>query len=70
MVLDVVEEEEEAGDYVARRQRVVRSSYEEDVYHNDHTSTWGSWYNKTLGWGYKCCYNTDKLSYCSGIKGR
>ena len=37
---------------------------------NDHSSVWGSWYNPTLGWGYQCCYGTDKLAYCSGTKGR
>ena len=69
LVLDVVEEEDEV-DLTSRRKRVVRSKYEEDVFINDHTSVWGSWYNPTLGWGYSCCYNTDKLSFCAGIKGK
>lgn len=33
-------------------------------------AVWGSWFNKYLGWGYSCCYSTQKHSYCLGIKGR
>lgn len=37
---------------------------------NDHTTVWGSWYNKLLGWGYACCHSTEKYSYCLGNKGK
>ena len=53
-----------------RAKKVVKSRYEEDVFINDHLSVWGSWYSKYLGWGFACCYATDKFSYCPGIKGR
>jgi pre-mRNA-processing factor SLU7 len=53
-----------------RGSKVIRSKYEEDVMVNDHLAVWGSWYNKYLGWGYSCCYSTQKMSYCLGLKGR
>lgn len=40
------------------------SKYEEDIYYNNHTSIWGSWWNEHLGWGYKCCHSNTKLSEC------
>ena len=53
-----------------RARKVAKSRYEEDVFVNDHTSVWGSWYNKSLGWGYDCCHSNEKTSYCVGIKGK
>jgi pre-mRNA-processing factor SLU7 len=49
---------------------VAKSKYEEDVFSNDHTAVWGSWYNKYLGWGYDCCHANEKTAYCVGLKGR
>ena len=46
-----------------------KSRYPEDVYINDHTSVWGSWWNQFLGWGYTCCHNNLKMSMCNGTKG-
>ncbi|KAL1563477.1 pre-mRNA-splicing factor SLU7-like isoform X3 [Salvia divinorum] len=37
------------------------SKYEEDVYTNNHTNVWGSWW-KNHQWGYKCCHQTDFLN--------
>lgn len=49
---------------------VVRTKYEEDIYHQNHTSVWGSFYNrKTASWGYTCCHSCLKSSYCLGKKG-
>jgi len=48
---------------------VVRSSYEEDVYINNHTATWGSWWSSGQ-WGYKCCHQVVKNSYCTGDAGK
>ncbi|GER49087.1 pre-mRNA-splicing factor SLU7 [Striga asiatica] len=45
-----------------------KSKYEEDVYINNHTSVWGSWW-KDHQWGYKCCQQTVKNSYCTGVAG-
>jgi len=47
---------------------VSKSKYEEDVYINNHTSVWGSWW-KDHQWGYKCCKQTIKNSYCTGLAG-
>ena len=45
--------------------------FQEDVYHNNHTSTWGSYYDRRTGkWGYKCCHSVIKMSYCTGEEGR
>ncbi|KAI5747955.1 hypothetical protein M8J77_020385 [Diaphorina citri] len=43
---------------------VVKSRYEEDVYPNNHTSVWGSWWHNGV-WGYKCCHSFIKNSYCT-----
>ncbi|XP_041993841.1 pre-mRNA-splicing factor SLU7-like [Salvia splendens] len=41
------------------------AKYEEDVYINNDTSVWGSWW-KDHEWGYKCCDQTVRNSYCTG----
>ena len=41
---------------------MIKSKYEEDVFINDHTSVWGSWFNKHLGWGYHCCHSNYWLN--------
>ncbi|KAH3706704.1 hypothetical protein DPMN_066092 [Dreissena polymorpha] len=46
----------------------VRSKYQEDVYINNHTSVWGSYWNAGR-WGYKCCCSFIKESYCTGLAG-
>uniref|UniRef100_T1J8Q9 Pre-mRNA-splicing factor SLU7 n=1 Tax=Strigamia maritima TaxID=126957 RepID=T1J8Q9_STRMM len=48
---------------------VVRSRYEEDVYTNNHTSVWGSYWRNGF-WGYKCCHQFVKNSYCIGESGK
>ncbi|KAH6798632.1 Pre-mRNA splicing Prp18-interacting factor [Perilla frutescens var. frutescens] len=45
-----------------------KSKYEEDVHINNHTSVWGSWW-KDHQWGYKCCHQTVRNSYCTGTAG-
>lgn len=45
-----------------------KSKYEEDVYINNHTTVWGSWW-KDHQWGYKCCKQTIRNSYCTGVAG-
>lgn len=49
--------------------KVVRSRYEEDVYPNNHTSVWGSFWNEGK-WGYNCCHSLVRNSYCTGAAGR
>ena len=43
----------------------IRSRYEEDVYMNNHTSVWGSFWQEGR-WGYACCHQFLKSSYCLG----
>jgi pre-mRNA-processing factor SLU7 len=45
------------------------SKYKEDVFLNNHTSVWGSWWND-FSWGYACCYSIVKNSYCTGEAGK
>lgn len=47
---------------------IPRSKYEEDVFINNHTTVWGSWW-KDHHWGYKCCKQTIRNSYCTGAAG-
>lgn len=47
------------------------TKYEEDVYVNNHTSVWGSFYAKSRQqWGYACCHSLYYNSYCTGSQGR
>lgn len=49
--------------------QTVRSKYEEDVYHGNHTSVWGSFW-RDGHWGYNCCHSFVKNSYCTGEAGK
>ncbi|XP_053676184.1 pre-mRNA-splicing factor Slu7 [Anopheles nili] len=48
---------------------VIRSRYEEDVYINNHTTVWGSYWSNGC-WGYRCCESMIKNSYCVGENGK
>uniref|UniRef100_A0A182PP08 Pre-mRNA-splicing factor SLU7 n=1 Tax=Anopheles epiroticus TaxID=199890 RepID=A0A182PP08_9DIPT len=48
---------------------IIRSRYEEDVYLNNHTTVWGSYWSNGC-WGYKCCESMIKNSYCVGENGK
>ncbi|CAN8100095.1 unnamed protein product [Discula destructiva] len=50
-------------------QRSAKSKYAEDVYTNNHTSVWGSWW-ANFQWGFACCHSTIKNSYCTGEDGK
>ena len=47
-----------------------QSRYQEDVIELNHQSVWGSWWNKTLGWGYACCHATTRNQRCLMEKGK
>ncbi|ROW10528.1 hypothetical protein VMCG_01706 [Cytospora schulzeri] len=47
----------------------AKSKYPEDIYINNHTSIWGSWWSN-FQWGYECCHSTIKNSYCTGDDGK
>ncbi|KAL1412862.1 mRNA splicing protein [Vanrija albida] len=54
-----------------QEQAKVRSKYAEDVYVNNHTSVWGSWYDRDSSrWGYWCCHSIISGSYCTGEAGK
>ncbi|KAK3286028.1 hypothetical protein CYMTET_6391 [Cymbomonas tetramitiformis] len=46
----------------------AKSKYDEDVYINNHTAIWGSWWSDGT-WGYACCKSHVKNSYCTGAAG-
>ncbi len=46
-----------------------KSKYAENIFLNNHTSVWGSWW-KNFKWGYACCHSTVKNSYCTGEEGK
>lgn len=48
---------------------IIRSRYEEDVFVNNHTTVWGSFWRDGV-WGFKCCESTIKNSYCVGENGK
>lgn len=48
---------------------MAKSKYPEDVYINNHTSVWGSWWSN-FHWGYECCHSIVKNSYCTGEDGK
>ena len=47
---------------------VARSKYEEDVVIHNHTAVWGSFW-KDYQWGYRCCHQMVRMSYCTGQAG-
>jgi pre-mRNA-processing factor SLU7 len=48
-----------------------RTKYEEDVYINNHTSVWGSYFERhSMRWGYACCHSLIKNSICTGEAGK
>jgi pre-mRNA-processing factor SLU7 len=49
--------------------RAEKSMYTEDVFPNNHTSVFGSWW-RNFQWGYACCHSTTKQSYCVGDAGK
>ncbi|KAM7201382.1 Pre-mRNA-splicing factor slu-7 [Naviculisporaceae sp. PSN 640] len=57
-------EYDEAG-LIKGAPRTAKSKYAEDVYINNHTSVWGSWW-ADFKWGYACCHSFVKNSYCTG----
>jgi len=62
-------EYDESGAIKGAPKTVARSKYAEDVYINNHTSVWGSWWSD-FRWGYACCHSFVKNSYCTGEEGR
>lgn len=48
-----------------------KTKYEEDVFINNHTEVWGSYFSRSrMCWGFACCHSLTKNSYCTGVKGK
>ncbi|MCJ1337684.1 mRNA splicing protein [Bachmanniomyces sp. S44760] len=62
-------EYDEAGAVKGAPKALAKSKYSEDIFTNNHTSVWGSWW-KDFQWGYACCHSTIKNSYCTGEEGK
>lgn len=62
-------EYDETGAIKGAPKAVAMSKYPEDLYLNNHTSVWGSWWSD-FQWGYACCHSTIKNSYCTGEEGK
>ncbi|KAG7383243.1 mRNA splicing protein [Phytophthora pseudosyringae] len=60
------------GRVVKGRERAsVRSKYIEDAFETNHTSIWGSWFDRSeMAWGYACCNSKVRKSYCTGEDGK
>ena len=58
-----VEYSREGKVIVGNEKPVAKSKYPEDVFINNHTSVWGSYW-KDGAWGYHCCHSFMKNSYC------
>merc|ERR1711974_33991 len=54
-----------AGEPAAVQKKTMASRYTEDVFINNHTSVWGSYWQAGR-WGYACCHSFIKQSYCLG----
>ncbi|KAK9822076.1 hypothetical protein WJX74_005415 [Apatococcus lobatus] len=57
-----------AGRVIKGQEVKAQSCYEEDVLINNHTCVWGSWWQEGT-WGYACCHQSIKNSYCTGEAG-
>ena len=44
----------------------MKSKYNEDIFENEHTSVWGSFW-RDHRWGYGCCHSLVRNSYCTGM---
>jgi pre-mRNA-processing factor SLU7 len=62
-------EYDEAGLIKGAPKKAAKSKYHEDVFPNNHTSIWGSWWSD-FRWGYACCHSFVKNSYCTGEEGK
>jgi len=48
---------------------VPKSKYVEDVKESNHSEIWGSYWDSGK-WGYRCCFQQVRNSYCTGEAGR
>lgn len=62
-------EYDSAGGVKGAIKSTTQSKYPEDIYTNNHTSIFGSWWSN-FQWGYACCHSFVKNSYCTGEEGK
>jgi pre-mRNA-processing factor SLU7 len=62
-------EYDESGQIKGTQKKGTKSKFAEDVFINNHTSVWGSWWSD-FKWGYACCHQMIKNSYCTGEQGK
>lgn len=59
-----------SGSAVADPTIRTKSIYDEDIYPGNHSSVWGSYYDlSSHTWGYACCHQMYKSSYCTSNQG-
>uniref|UniRef100_A0A6S8EE24 Pre-mRNA-splicing factor SLU7 n=1 Tax=Aureoumbra lagunensis TaxID=44058 RepID=A0A6S8EE24_9STRA len=59
------------GQIVSGSQQIPSSKYAEDIYNNNHTSVWGSFFcPQTFQWGYADDHSTVRNSYATGENGK
>ena len=66
---DTYAEYDQTGAIKGAPKTEAKSKYPEDVYIQNHTTVWGSWWSN-FQWGYACCHSTIKNSYCTGEEGK
>ncbi|KAK6185113.1 hypothetical protein SNE40_007419 [Patella caerulea] len=66
---DYVEYSRHGAVIKGQEKAAVKSRYEEDIYLNNHTSVWGSYWFRGQ-WGFSCCHSLVKESYCTGESGK
>ncbi|KAF1982876.1 putative mRNA splicing protein [Aulographum hederae CBS 113979] len=62
-------EYDERGKIKGAPKRKSKSRFAEDVFLNNHTAVWGSWWCEGK-WGFACCHSLVKQSYCTGEEGK
>ena len=62
-------EYDETGAIKGAPKKATKSKYPEDIFNNNHTSVWGSWWHN-FDWGYACCFSIVRNSYCTGEDGK
>mmetsp|Transcript_20079 Transcript_20079/g.60665 ORF Transcript_20079/g.60665 Transcript_20079/m.60665 type:complete len:566 (-) Transcript_20079:656-2353(-) len=65
---EVYREYDASGRLLKGEESHTRSRYEEDVLINNHTAVWGSFWRDGQ-WGYACCHQLEKNTYCLGAAG-
>jgi len=65
---DYVEYSHDGTVIKGREVAIPKSKYEEDILFQNHTQIWGSYWFE-FQWGYGCCHQFVKNSYCTGKEG-